>query len=44
MYFKFSGSRASERMLDIPVTRLSISNVRHSDMMCLIVRGMPLLA
>lgn len=44
MYFKFSGCRVSERMLDIPVTQFSVLNVRHSDMICLIVRGMPQLA
>lgn len=44
MYFILSGCRASERMLDVPVTGLPISNVRNSDMMCIIVRDVQLLA
>jgi hypothetical protein len=41
MYFKLSGCKASEIILNIPVARLSVSNVRNSDMMCVIVKGMP---
>lgn len=33
------GGRAFDRILDIPASRLSVSNVKHPVTMCLILRG-----